>query len=246
MSNWQKGTVVDIVWWTDKLFTIKVAASIAPFRAGQFTKLALLVGEKRVARAYSFVNSPNAEHHEFYLIEVDDGLLSPPLASLKIGDEIEIENQPSGFFTLDEVPDSEQLWLLSTGTAIGPFLSILSDGQVWSRFKHVVLVHGVRLNIDLTYQHLINEVADKYVQFQYLPVVSRDNASRGLNGRITQVLDSGELESTTGLAITPQLSQFMVCGNPQMVKDCTSLLMSRGLIRNRRSSPGHITVEQYW
>lgn len=246
MSNWKKGTVVEVTWWTDKLFSIKVKADIAPFKAGQFTKLALQVGEKRVARAYSFVNSPNAEHHEFYLIEVDDGLLSPPLASLKIGDEVEIENQPSGFFTLDEVTDSEQLWLLSTGTAIGPFLSILSEAQLWSRFNHVVLVHGVRLNVDLTYQPLISEIADKYAQFQYLPVVSREVTSLGLNGRITQVLDSGELEAFTGLAISPELSQFMVCGNPQMVKDCTSLLMSRGLLRNRRASPGHITVEQYW
>lgn len=246
MANWQKGKIVDVTWWTDKLFSIKVQADIAPFKAGQFTKLALQVGEKRIARAYSFVNPPHAEHLEFYLIEVDDGLLSPPLASLNAGDDIEIESQPSGFFTLDEVPNSAHLWLLSTGTAIGPFLSILSDNQVWNQYEQVVLVHGVRLGVDLTYQPLIAELKDRYPQFQYVPVVSRERTSIGLSGRITQVLDSGELESATGLTIAPELSQVMICGNPQMVKDCTSLLMSRGLLRNRRSAPGHITVEQYW
>lgn len=246
MANWQTGKIVDVTWWTEKLFSIKVSANIKSFKAGQFTKLALQVGEKRVARAYSFVNPPHSEHLEFYLIEVDDGLLSPPIASLTVGDEIEIEANPTGFFTLDEVPKNEQLWLLSTGTAIGPFLSILSDNQVWTKYQHVVLVHGVRLGVDLTYQTQIAEYRAQHPTFHYVPVVSRETNTSGLTGRITQVLDNGELEALTGLTISSEKSQVMICGNPQMVKDCTTLLMSRGLTRNRRAEPGNITVEQYW
>lgn len=246
MANWEKGKVVDVVWWTDKLFSIKVDAKIQPFTAGQFTKLALEVDGKRIARAYSFVNPPHAAYHEFYLIEVEDGALTPPLATLKVGDDIWVDSQPSGYFTLDEVPKSEQLWMLSTGTAIGPFLSILADERVWDKFNHVVLVHGVRHNIDLTYQSLIADIKAVQTGFQYVPVISRENSTIGLSGRITKLLDEGELESFTGLALNPSISQVMICGNPQMVKDTTALLNSRGLQRNRRASPGHITVEQYW
>jgi len=37
-----------------------------------------------------------------------------------------------------------------------------------------------------------------------------------------------------------------LCGNPQMVKDTSELLVAQNYKRNRRKEPGHITVEQYW
>ncbi|MFC3031572.1 ferredoxin--NADP reductase [Pseudoalteromonas fenneropenaei] len=246
MSQWIQGQVEDITWWTQKLFTLKVRAAVKPFKAGQFTKLALQVGDKRIARAYSFVNAPHNPVHEFYVIEVEDGLLSPPLASLLPGDNVWIEQNPSGYFTLDEVPDSEQLWMLSTGTAIGPFLSMLRDEQLWQHYQQIVLVHGVRHNIDLSYQALLLELQQQKANFSYIPVVSREQPKVGVAGRITKVLNDGELEEYCGLICTPEKSQFMICGNPQMVKDTTLLLQERGFLRNRRAAPGHITVEQYW
>jgi ferredoxin--NADP+ reductase len=38
----------------------------------------------------------------------------------------------------------------------------------------------------------------------------------------------------------------MICGNPDMVRDTIRILEQRGLRRNRRSQPGHITTEHYW
>ncbi|CCQ12822.1 Ferredoxin--NADP(+) reductase [Pseudoalteromonas luteoviolacea B = ATCC 29581] len=246
MSNWVQGKITEINWWTDKLFTIRVKAKLQPFKAGQFTKLALIVGDKRIARAYSFVNSPNDPFYEFYCIEVENGQLTSALASLHVGNEIWLDEEPSGFFTLDEIPNAEQLWMLSTGTAIGPFLSMLQDGDMWNRFSHVILVHGVRYAIDLTYQTLIESIQANQAGFSYVPVVSREMCIKGLEGRITKVLDEGTLEHFVGSSFHPNKSQFMICGNPQMVKDTTALLESLGFSRNRRASPGHITVEQYW
>ena len=45
---------------------------------------------------------------------------------------------------LSEVPRAENLWLISSGTGIGPFLSILKTETPWQRFRQVVLVHAVR------------------------------------------------------------------------------------------------------
>ena len=55
-----------------------------------------------------------------------------------------MQSLATGFLTLDEVPVGRDLWLLSTGTAIGPFLSMLADGEAFARFENLVLVHGVR------------------------------------------------------------------------------------------------------
>ena len=41
-------------------------------------------------------------------------------------------------------------------------------------------------------------------------------------------------------------SQFMLCGNPNMIKDSISSLKSKGIEINRKSAPGNITLEKYW
>ncbi|WP_105169965.1 ferredoxin--NADP reductase [Pseudoalteromonas sp. T1lg23B] len=246
MAQWTTGRVLEVNWWTPSLFSLRISANIQPFKAGQFTKLALQVGDKRIARAYSFVNSPQDPVLEFYLIEVPDGSLSEHLAQLKVGDEIMVEERANGFLTLDELPDADTLWMLSTGTAIGPFLSILAQGELWNRFKRVILVHGVRQNTDLTYQDRIKAVQKSFPQFQYVPAVTREQPEFGLSGRITNLLESGKLAKYCGYDTLPQSSHFMLCGNPQMVKDTTNLLINKGFNRHRRAQSGHITVEQYW
>jgi ferredoxin--NADP+ reductase len=247
MSNWIDATVKSVKWWNESLFSLTVNADVEPFKAGQFTKLSVMDGEKRIARAYSYVNAPDDPNLEFYLINVVDGQLSSHLAQLTPGDTVQIERRASGFFTLDEVPASEQLWMLSTGTAIGPFLSILQQSEVWQKYKHINLVHGVRLNSDLSYQELINKLLKAHPgQLNYVPVVSREEPLQGLAGRITTVIKNNALSEHVGLCATPNNAQFMLCGNPQMVKDTSELLVAQNYKRNRRKEPGHITVEQYW
>ena len=82
------------------------------------------IGE-RVARAFSFVNTPDDALLEFYGVVVPQGPLSPRLNQLKAGDALYVAPNPAGFLILPEVPDAETLWLISTGTGLAPFLSIL-------------------------------------------------------------------------------------------------------------------------
>jgi ferredoxin--NADP+ reductase len=246
MAQWVSGKIVEFNWWTPSLFSLKVAADVKPFLAGQFTKLALTIDGKRIARAYSFVNAPHDPLLEFYLIEVPDGRLSSHLAKLDVGDSVDIEVNAHGFFTLNEVPKADILWMLSTGTAIGPFLSILAEGKVWDRYKQVNLVHGVRYNTDLTYQDSIQATAALFKQFTYIPLVTREQPEHGLRGRVTELIASGALQTHCKMSKLPKNSHFMICGNPQMVKDTTQLLLTQGFTRHRRTEPGHITVEQYW
>ncbi len=129
MADWVTGKVTKVQNWTDALFSLTVHAPVLPFTAGQFTKLGLEIDGERVQRAYSYVNSPDNPDLEFYLVTVPDGKLSPRLAALKPGDEVQVVSEAAGFFVLDEVPDCETLWMLATGTAIGPYLSILQLGK---------------------------------------------------------------------------------------------------------------------
>lgn len=253
MSDWVEGRVHEVIRWSDKLFSLRIEADLAPYQAGQFTKLSLMLPSadgsgamERVSHAYSFVNGPAASYHEFYIVLIPEGRLTPHLARLQPGDTLQLAKAASGFLTLAEIPPARDLWLLATGTAIGPFLSILATAEA-QRFANLVLVHGVRLGEELTYRATIDELIARFAgRLHYVPFVSRESWPQGLSGRIPAAIVDGRLEQTVGLSLSPELSQVMICGNPQMVKDTQEVLLCRGLRKNLRRAPGEITVEHYW
>lgn len=247
MTDWVPGTVVALRRWTERLCSVQLNAAIEPFRAGQFTRLALEIDGEMVARPYSFVNGPDNPVHEFYFIRVPDGPLTARLLDLQAGDRLYIAPRAAGFFVLDEIPAANTLWMLSTGTALGPFLSILSTAEVWQRYRNVVLVHAVRTAEELTYTDRIDALlAGHPTQLQYIPFVSRESVPQALPGRVPAAIGNGTLEARAGLAIQAADSQVMICGNPAMVADTRKVLEARGMQKNTRREPGQITTEQYW
>ncbi len=200
-----------------------------------------------IGRPYSFVNPPGAPRHEFYFAVVPDGPLSPRLAALAPGEPLWLGSNANGFFCAGELPQAEALWCLSTGTGIGPFLSILRTADPWDRFGRVVLVHAVRHAAELTYRDTIAGVArDHAGAFAYVPVVSREAHAGALPGRIPALITDGRLEARAGVPLTADNAHAMLCGNPAMVDDVQAALATRGMRRHRRREPGHVTVETYW
>ena len=240
-EKWLTGNVLENHHWTDTLFSLRVDGAAPRFRAGQFVRIALDVDGQRIARAFSFVNPPDDPVLEFYGVIVPEGPLSPRLARLRPGDVLYVAPNPAGFLVLSEVPEAETLWLVSTGTGLAPFLSILRTPEPWQRFKNVVVVHAARYARELTYRELIAQTPAKYVTF-----VSREGARGSLGGRIPAAIADGRLEAAAGVALRPENSHVMLCGNPDMLKDAQAALAARGLRKHRRRTPGHITVESFW
>lgn len=246
-AKWVEGTVVDQRRWTERLFSLQVDAPVDPFKAGQFGKLALEIDGAVVSRPYSYVNAPHERPLEFYYILLDSGPLTSRLIHLERGDPILLASRAAGFLTLSEVPPSEHLWLLSTGTALGPFLSILKSEAPWQRFSRVVLVHAVRHADELVYTAAIDTLLAAHPgKLGYVPFVSRDDTDFAIKGRIPDAIRDGRLEERADIRIDPVRSQAMLCGNPAMVTDTTTALEERGLKRHKRKDPGHIHVENYW
>ena len=246
MAQWLSGTVTSNQHWHANLFSLKVRTPAFDFTAGQFVRLALNTPDGRLQRAYSLVNSPGSAEQEFLLSTVADGKLSPLLQQLKMGDSIEISQPASGFFVLDEVPNGDNLWLIASGTGIGPYLSMLGTHKLWQRFAHIILVHSVRTVADLAYRELIAHCQQQHPgQLHYQPIVTREAHSGALSKRLPELIQSGELQSACQQALNTE-SQVMLCGNPEMIKDTKAMLESLGLTKNLRRDPGNITVEQYW
>ena len=247
MAKFIEGKVIELHRWTGQLVSLKVAADPIAFEAGQFTKVALPVDGKMLARAYSFASPPHAPHYEFYYVIVPDGPLTPLLGRLQPGDAVWLSPHAVGFLVLSEVPDAENLWLLATGTGIAPFLSILRSDTAWRRYRRVVLVEAVRHAGELAYREELQRLKREHEgRFDAVTFVSREQAPGALAGRIPRAILDGRLEAAAGTALSAADSQVMICGNPDMVTDSVQALAQRGMKKHRRRSPGHITVENYW
>ena len=246
-EKWVHGEVVNVKHWTESLYSVSVSAPEVKFVAGQYTKLSLSLKNEEVARPYSFVNSPDEEYLEFYSVSVPNGPLSTAMQTLKKGDSIKVGPRGNGFLILEEIPNVENIWMLATGTAIGPYLSILKTKDSWDKFKKVVLVHAVRYKKELTYQDTINTLKEEYKdRFIYITYVSREDSEYSLKGRIPKDIGNGVLEKKADLKMKSDNTHVMICGNPEMLKDTTVELKKIGLKKHRRNSPGHITTENYW
>ncbi len=163
-----------------------------------------------------------------------------------------VDRQAFGFLTLDRFVDGRDLWLLATGTGIAPFLSILQGFEVWEKFERIILVYSVREARELAYQALIaglaehEHLAEHVHKLQFIATVTREQHPQALNGRITRLIESGELERVAGVAITAEHSRVMLCGNPQMIDDTRKLLKERDLQLSLSRRPGQVAVENYW
>ncbi|QCI24610.1 ferredoxin--NADP(+) reductase [Buchnera aphidicola (Muscaphis stroyani)] len=249
MNPWIKATVLEINRWTENLFSLILRASISSFKAGQFTKLALQdFNKKKIQRAYSYVNAPNDTNIEIYIRRISNGNLSNQLYYLKNGSEIFIKKNAYGFFVLDEIPDSEILWMFATGAAIGPYCSILQERKNTHRFKKIVLVHAAKYQNELNYLPLMKKLLKIYDgQLKIQTILSQEESKYSLVGRIPFLLSNKSLEKKIGLNINKKNSHIMLCGNPNMIKDTYNFLKThKNMKKNLRRAPGHITVESYW
>ena len=246
--------LLEVQTLTPTLFTLRTTRDPGfRFTAGQFARLGVRKPSGSIVwRAYSMVSAPHDEFLDFFSIVVPDGEFTSELSRLEVGDELLIDKQAFGFLTLDRFPDGRDLWLLATGTGLAPFLSILQDFEVWQRFERIVLVYSARTGSELAYQPLIRELPEReYLEgagskLSYLPVVTREQLPGALNGRITRLIEIGELERAAGLELTPEHSRIMLCGNPQMIEDTRQMLKARDLNLALTRKPGQVAVENYW
>lgn len=258
MAKENKYTIEKITYvkqWTDHLFSFKITRDAGfKFIPGQFARLGVKKEDDEfVWRPYSIVSADYYEELEFYSIVVPDGEFTQRIKDIKIGNEIYIDKTNYGLLTTDRFENGKDLWFLSTGTGLAPFISILYDFSIWEQYDKVILVHCARDAEELTYQDTINDffnheyygelVKDK---LQYIKILTRDDKGGDLYGRITKLIENGELEKFANVPLTIEDSRIMICGNPQMVDDTRKLLATKGLTVSKRSKPGNMAVENYW
>lgn len=157
-----------------------------------------------------------------------------------------------GYLTTARFVGGKDLWMLSSGTGLAPFLSILRDPSVWEQYENLIVVHSARHAGELAYRDAIAAIAHgepfagQSTRLHYVPVVTRECSPVALVARIPQLIEDGRLEAAAGVRLDLERSRIMVCGNPQMTDDLRGLLTARGFQVSRRATPGQLAFENYW
>ncbi|ACE86273.1 ferredoxin--NADP reductase [Cellvibrio japonicus] len=242
MSAFNTQKVLSVTHWNDSLFSFTTTRDESfRFENGQFVMIGLHQHEKPLLRAYS-IASPNYEEHlEFFSIKVPNGPLTSILQHIKVGDEIFVGRKPTGTLLLSDLKPGKHLFLLSTGTGLAPFISLIQDPEAYEKFEKIILVHGVRQVNDLAYRDFITkdlpnheflgeEVRNKLI---YYPTVTREDFYH--QGRLTDLLASGKLLRDIGLPpLNPETDRAMLCGSPQMLDDTCGILDKAGFVISPR------------
>ena len=246
MANWLDGKVVENRRINGYLTSLIIDVDIGAYEAGQFVRVGLPDDDGVLARPYSLVNAPEEPYLEVYFNIVEEGPLSPRLFELQAGDRVLVSDNPSGFLTVSEIPRCRHLWMVATGTGIGPFLAILKSEASWQKFDKLILCHSVSYASELAYQDLIGQIgARRGEQFSYVPIVTRESHDAALGKRITTLMQDGSLEKFVGLTINADDSHVMMCGSSNMITDVSAELIVRNMKKHRRRDPGHFTTEKY-
>jgi ferredoxin--NADP+ reductase len=253
MSAYTQETVLSVRHWTDSLFSFTTTRSPSfRFSNGQFTMMGIETdGGRPLVRAYSMASPNYDDKLEFFSIKVQDGPLTSRLQHIKESDRILVSKKPTGTLVVDNLLPGRFLYLLSTGTGLAPFMSIIRDPDTYERFEKVVLLHGCRQVAELAYGERIiaelprDELIGEYVRDKliYYPTVTREPFHN--RGRITDLVTSGQLFRDGGLpSLDAAQYRSMLCGSPQMLKDMRAVLDERGFIEGSVSEPGTFVVEK--
>jgi ferredoxin--NADP+ reductase len=252
MANLIEERVTGIHHWNETLFSFTTTRNPSlRFENGHFVMMGLQVEGRPLMRAYSIASANYEEELEFFSIKVDNGPLTSRLQNIQVGDTVLVSTKPTGTLIADHLLPGKNLFLISTGTGLAPFMSIIRDPDIYERYDKIILTHGVRTVSELAYQHHITEelphnpyfgeaVREKLV---YYPTVTREHFRN--QGRITDLLVSGKLCSDIGLPeINPEHDRFMICGSPSMLKDICAILDARGFSESRQGHKGHYVIER--
>jgi ferredoxin--NADP+ reductase len=252
MSNFTEETVLSVQHWTDQLFSFTATRNPTfRFINGQFTMMGLEVNGRPLVRAYSMVSTNYHDELEFFSIKVPDGPLTSRLQHIKEGDRILVGKKPTGTLVLDNLLPGRNLYLLSTGTGLAPFMSLIRDPETYERSNKVVLIHGCRQIAELAYGEQITEALprDEYLgelireKLIYYPTVTREPFHH--RGRVTDLITSGQLFRDVGLPdFHPELDRAMLCGSPQMLADMKTVLEDRGFVEGSSGKPASYVIEK--
>ncbi len=247
-------TVLSVEHFTDRLFSFTITRPPSfRFRSGEFVMIGLQPegAPKPIMRAYSIASPSWDDKLEFYSIKVPDGPLTSHLQKIQPGDKVILAKKSVGTLVLDALLPGKRLYMFSTGTGIAPFASLIRDPETYERYEQVIVTHTCRQKAELSYGlRLTESLADdplvgELVDGKLLHVTSLTREDYPMKGRITALIESGELFRSAGVPpLNPEEDRVMICGSMDMINDTKAIVETFGLNEGSNSAPAEFVVEK--
>jgi ferredoxin--NADP+ reductase len=252
MSAFYREQVTSVQHWTDDLFSFTTTRTPGfRFQNGQFAMMGLEVDGRPLLRAYSMASANHEDGLEFFSIKVPNGPLTSRLQKIKEGDIVLVGRKATGTLITDNLIPGSRLLLLSTGTGLAPFTSLIKDPEVYESFETIVLVHGCRQVSELAYGEAVverlrqDELFGELLEGKliYYPTVTREPFRN--RGRITDLITTNKLFDDVVLEpLSLESDRIMMCGSPSMLEDLRVIFEERGFTEGNHSEPGHFVIEK--
>jgi ferredoxin--NADP+ reductase len=196
--------------------------------------------------------SPNYEEQlEFFSIKVPDGPLTSELQKIVPGDTVLLRQKATGTLVLDALTPAKRLFMISTGTGIAPFASLVRDPETYEKFEEVILTHTCRDHAELAYGNelfdqsandpLIGELANG--RLSLYSSTTREISPR--MGRITRLMENGKLYTDLNIApLNRETDRVMICGSMHMLQDVKGLVEAAGFEEGSNNKPADFVVER--
>jgi ferredoxin--NADP+ reductase len=233
--------------------------------------------ERLIRRSYS-ISSPlfddrgylfdpcRSPELEFYIVLVPPSseripALTPRLALKRPGDRLYLGPKVAGRYTLATVTDPDrQVVFLATGTGEAPHNAMIVELLRNGHQGPIVSVVSVRHQTDLGYFDRHRQLEERFDNYHYLPLVTRDRGRPKLY--VQDVIERNGLREAFDVSLDPGRTDVYMCGNPLMIglpdwsedgnpkfpetRGACELLMEQGFVIDRRGRPGNVHYEEYW
>jgi len=251
-ANVHAEKVVSVHHYTDRLFSFRITRPQSlRFRSGEFVMIGLPNAEKPVFRAYSVASPAWDEELEFFSIKVDDGPLTQHLQRIQPGDTILLRQKATGTLVVDALTPAKRLFMISTGTGIAPFASLIRDPDTYEKFEQVVVTHTCRDHAELQYgvdlvENLVNDpLIGELVAGRVTLYSSTTREITPRMGRITRLIENGRFYHDLGIEpLNPETDRVMICGSMHMIKDVKELVEGLGFVEGSLNQPNTFVVER--
>jgi ferredoxin--NADP+ reductase len=233
--------------------------------------------EKMARRSYSVSSSivdqdeelvpAHPEEIEFYIVQVPPGeeeipALTPRIFTRGVGDRIYMSHKFTGRYTLDDVEPDDNIVFLSTGTGEAPQNLMTADLLRNGHRGSILQVVCVRYRHDLAYTDQQAIVEDRFPNYRYVTLTTREPENEGKKVYIQDMLESGDVEKELGSPLDPDDTHVFLCGNPLMIglpkwdddgsphfpdqRGVCEILHERGFTIDHLRERGNVHFEEYW
>jgi len=227
MQNIRKFKVVKNDHPADNLCRVYLAPDdgelVFEFKPGQFVMIHELdaQGNSVYKKSYSIANAPCEAKENIELGVKAQGKMSQMLFDAKVGDVFGVQG-PFGVFTLNS--DAKRVVFLAGGVGMSPFRSLIRESLMTKLSQEIVLFYSAPYLKDLIYHDEFMELAEKYSEFKYIPICTRECPEKFI-GECKRFGDEMLIKYISDLSI----GEYMMCGPESFMESVRTVLQNHGI-----------------